>query len=153
MTTREATGLLPRIGDTLIIGGDGRALGEPPKGSKLVVTVPPGRHTFYKALYADAGAGDYRIFGPEICHLAEGELQAGKIYAVEASVYRLFAIAPSDGRLTEWADLPSSRMTAAGSVTSDPNWGPCRQFARRNADKDREQKSTLSAIHALDRWP
>ena len=28
MTTREATGLLPRIGDTLVIGADGRSIAD-----------------------------------------------------------------------------------------------------------------------------
>ena len=143
-----------------VIDDSGRALGEVPPRSKLVVPVPPGPHTFIQAIYKNPGAGDFSLWGHLTCNQVSGTFEAGKVYFVEMSVFRAFTVKPGDPRLPGWAVAPSAELDASKggpqNISSDPEWSKCVAQATDNADKARSKSDTRSIFSAQDgmtHWP
>jgi hypothetical protein len=120
----------------------GTALGEIPTGAKLILKLPPGEHTIYKAMYNAPNVGDYALFRKvaSVCSAITGALQAGRIYFVEASVFKLLKVAPKDPRLAQWVAMPNGEMNPTvgpSSVASDPEWAGCAEAASKQASHDK----------------
>ncbi len=147
-------------GANAILDEGGRALGEMPTPSKLVVKVDPGVHTFVKAVYKDPGNGDFTLAvpGEVTCHGVTGTFEANRIYFVEASLFRLFAVKVDDPRLGKWVALPTYRLdpakAATAGATSDVGWSTCLEAAKRNLARGyKDHKSVVTAADGLSGWP
>jgi hypothetical protein len=135
----------------------GTAWGEIPTGAKLIVKLPPGDHTLYKAMYKGPGTGDYALFNKvgTICSSVSGNLQAGHIYFVEASVFKLFVVSPKDPRLAQWTTMPNGEMNPTvgpSSVSSDPEWAGCVDGAQKE-DKKRSDRAKATFGEGVTAWP
>ena len=148
-----------RVLANAVIDETGRAWGELPSHSRLVITVPPGQHTFIKTLYKNPGGGDFSLWGHDVCSQVTGTLEAGKIYFIEMSVWRPFVVKPTDARLAGWAGMPSADIDpakGAASVATDPEWQKCVANAAQGMAKDRSKndvRSMLAAEDGMTRWP
>jgi hypothetical protein len=148
-----------RVLANAIVDETGRAYGELPLRSRLVVTVSPGQHTFTKVLFKDPGNGNFSLWGHEVCNQLGGVFEAGKIYFVELSVWRPFTVHPDNPKLAEWAAAPSAELDPAkgpASVASDPEWANCVAQAQKNMAKDQsknDQRSLVTAADGLSTWP
>ncbi len=147
-----------RIAASAIIDGTGIALGEVSDESKMVIKVPPGPHVFIKAMYKGAEGGNYSLFGHLLCNQLSGTFEAGKIYFVEVSMFRLFTVKPGDKKLPAWAALQRSELAVPGPVSAqgDPEWKACVAQAAENAAKEQGKKDTRSTVTPADAftaWP
>jgi hypothetical protein len=148
-----------RVLANAIVDETGRAYGELPPQSRLIAAVPPGPHTFIKALYKNPGNGDFALWGHLVCNQLSGLFEAGRIYFVEMSVWRLFVVKPNDPRLAGWAAAPSAELDpakGAASVAGDPEWSKCVAQAGENAANEhnkQDQRSVVTASDGMTRWP
>jgi hypothetical protein len=145
--------------DNAIFDESGTALGEIPTGAKLIVKLPPGEHTLYKAMYNAPNVGDYALFRKvsTVCSAISGALQAGRIYFVEASVFKLLMVAPKDPRLAQWVNLPDGEMNPTkgpASVSSDPEWAGCVAAATKQEEDAKRREPAKSGFgDGATAWP
>jgi hypothetical protein len=144
-------------GANALFDDNGQSLGEVLTGTKVVVKVPPGPHTFVKAMFTNSAQGDFSLFKgvASLCSAVSGVLEAGKLYFVEAGLFKLFTLTPDDARLSKWMTMPNATMDPAigpASVATDPEWRGCVENAR-NSEARRTDKAKTELTSGVSAWP